>query len=179
MNRFILLDSFLLAIPVLIIYLIIKLSRKNFNSIENEIINLLMLFYLTSLSYLIWFQPGYVFEQLPYNFTLFSTIDLYYNQLTNGVMSFKLIFINLLGNLLITVPIGFWFSYQNFNKTKTILLALFIPVLFEFGQYILHQLNYVTRVVDIDDWLLNALGILIGYGLTELVKKVINIKNDH
>ena len=171
MNRLILLDSIKLAIPILIIYLIFKSIRKNFKSLDEELMNILMLFYLTSFCYLLWFQPCPVYDQQPYNFVVFSTIDLYYNQLINGFMPIKLIIINLMGNVIITGPIGIWLSYKRVNRIKALILALFIPIVIELGQYILHLLNYATRVVDIDDWLLNALGILLGYWLTEIIVK--------
>ena len=171
MNRLILLDSFKLVIPILMIYFLIKVRRKSFKPLAEELITILMLFYLTSFSYLLWFQPGPVFEHQPYNFEVFSTIDLYYNQLTNGFMPLKLIAINLIGNVVITVPIGIWLSYKNVKRFKALIIALLIPVVMELGQYILHLLNYVTRVVDIDDWLLNAIGILLGYWLTEIIVK--------
>ena len=179
MNRLILLDSFKFAIPIIIIYFLVKLSRKNFKSLAEELIIILMLFYLTSFSYLLWFQPGPVYEHQPYNFEIFSTIDLYYNQLTSGFMPLKLIVINLMGNVIITMPIGVWLSYKNVRRIKALIIALFIPVLIELGQYIFHLLNYATRVVDIDDWLLNAIGILIGYWFTELLLKRTTKKIGH
>jgi len=170
MNHLIFQQGISLAFPILIIYIIHKLFRKSFKSIDKEIINILMLIYTTALSYFIWFQPVAVLDQQPYNFTLFSTIVFYYNHIKMDYLSLNNIIINLLGNLFITTPIGIWFSYKGFSKKLALPLALVIPVLFELGQFILHQLNYATRIVDIDDWLLNSLGILLAYWLAQSIK---------
>ncbi|MCB6993890.1 VanZ family protein [bacterium 210820-DFI.6.37] len=64
-------------------------------------------------------------------------------------------------------------SRQNKNRIlKTILVCISISILIEVLQLIINFVtNYPNRVMDIDDVLLNAVGILLGVLCFELVKK--------
>ena len=50
---------------------------------------------------------------------------------------------------------------------KVIAAGAFISLCIE-----LMQLPFATRVTDIDDLILNTLGVMIGYGIYSLVKKI-------
>ena len=176
MNFLIFQEGILLSLPVLILYFIMKLIRKNFKSVTEEIMNGLMIIYVISFSYFLWFQPGPVLDHQPYNFKPFSTILFYFDHIKRGYLPSSNIIINLMGNVIITMPMGLWLSYKNSSARKALLFAIMLPIFFELGQFILHQLNYATRVIDIDDWLLNAIGILLGFWFVEIVKKWIKHK---
>jgi len=69
---------------------------------------------------------------------------------------------NLLGNVAVFVPLGFlppliWGKWRPFRNI--LMLSFIFPLLIEFVQY------FVGRASDIDDLLLNAVGILLGYAL--------------
>ena len=78
-------------------------------------------------------------------------------------------FINLLGNVVVFVPLGFlppliWQKWRPFRNM--LLLSVAFPLFIEFEQH------FIGRSSDIDDLLLNAMGILLGYALWLLVHKL-------
>lgn len=78
--------------------------------------------------------------------------------------------INVIGNVLMFVPMGFclpllWQRWQKFWKVLAV--AVLFPVCIESVQL------FVDRTVDVDDVLLNALGIVLGYGAWRLCSKMI------
>jgi len=76
--------------------------------------------------------------------------------------------INLGGNIILFVPIGFLvpFVYQKMNWQKALALAVAAPLLIE-GI----QLVFRLGIFDIDDVILNALGIIVGYSLYRIILK--------
>ncbi len=70
----------------------------------------------------------------------------------------KIIFKNLIGNIIIFIPMGIFIKNININFVYQIFLSIAIIVCIEF-------LQYITRigVFDIIDIFLNILGVLIGY----------------
>ncbi|MEG0383526.1 VanZ family protein [Solibacillus cecembensis] len=104
------------------------------------------------------------------NFTLLQTIHLYYDQL-NGPIA-MIAFYNLAGNIILFIPFGFFIPLL-FKKLrgwiKMHIVALSIPLFIECTQY------FIGRSIDIDDVLLNAIAIVIGFilykGLNRYLKK--------
>jgi len=68
--------------------------------------------------------------------------------------------INLLGNIILLVPFGFLIKalYPNLTWLKKILIAVFTGLTIEGMQVILH-----IGIFDIDDVILNAIGLVVGY----------------
>ena len=66
---------------------------------------------------------------------------------------------NILGNIIMFVPYGFFASYylKNRKVSTVIILSLIISFTIEFVQL------YIGRVFDIDDVILNIIGAIIGY----------------
>lgn len=80
--------------------------------------------------------------------------------------------INLIGNIVLLVPIGFLASlvYEKFTWKKSIVLAVVSGLTLEILQVILK-----VGIFDIDDVILNALGVMIGYWIfIFLVKRISN-----
>ncbi|WP_162880658.1 VanZ family protein [Paraliobacillus sediminis] len=152
-----------IGLPIIVLYIIIKFFTKSFKSFKKEIVNIMMLLYTVILVYLVWLDSGVVLTNQSYNFIPFKTISLYVNQLIEGFLPLSVIAINLLGNVVVTVPIGLWLSYKQIAVKRAMIYAAAVPVMMEVGQFIFHELGYVTRTVDIDDWILNFAGIVIGY----------------
>lgn len=76
---------------------------------------------------------------------------------------------NIIGNIILFIPIGFflpllWQKWQAF--WKIMIVAFLFPVMIETAQLFIPR-----RFVDIDDVILNALGIMLGYGLYLLIKR--------
>ncbi len=73
--------------------------------------------------------------------------------------------VNLVGNVLMFVPLGLcppllWRRWRPF--WKVLLLAAGVPLCIEAAQL------FIGRSVDVDDWILNFAGILLGYALCRL-----------
>ncbi len=98
------------------------------------------------------------------NFLPFKTILPY----LLGKRGWLIAMINLGGNIILFVPIGFLvpFVYQKMNWQKALALAVAAPLLIE-GI----QLVFRLGIFDIDDVILNALGIIVGYSLYRIILK--------
>ena len=95
---------------------------------------------------------------------LFSRINLipfYYN--SSGFLNEMLP--GILQNILLTIPFGFGINFLTHIKSSHVFgLAVIIGVTLEFIQFILTLiLQYPYRVIDINDVILNAIGVMIGY----------------
>lgn len=75
--------------------------------------------------------------------------------------------VDIINNIILTVPFGFGLNFISRVRMKDFLwLSIAIGIGNEFIQFILSLiLRYPYRVVDINDTILNATGVLIGYGL--------------
>lgn len=78
-----------------------------------------------------------------------------------------LVMVNLVGNVVVFLPLGLcppllWRRWRPF--WKVLLLAVGAPLFIETAQL------FIGRSVDVDDWLLNFIGILLGYGLCRLLQ---------
>ena len=75
-------------------------------------------------------------------------------------------FINIIGNIILFVPIGFflpalWKFWRSWKKI--VLFSFLFPSLIEISQL------FSNRYVDVDDVILNAFGIVLGYGIYVLL----------
>ena len=70
-------------------------------------------------------------------------------------------------NIVLTIPFGFGVSFVVSIKPKTILwFAPLVGLITEGGQLLILLFQpYSFRIVDINDVLMNALGVIVGYGL--------------
>ena len=95
-------------------------------------------------------------QEGPANLVPFKTILPY----LLGEKGFIIAAINLLGNIVLLVPIGFLvpFVYRNMIWKITLALAVAAGFVIEGMQVLLH-----VGIFDIDDVMLNALGVMIGY----------------
>lgn len=77
-------------------------------------------------------------------------------------------------NLLLTLPLGFSIVFiSRIRKRDFLLLPIAVGIGIELTQLLLDLiLGYTARVVDIDDAIFNALGILVGYGVFRLLAHV-------
>lgn len=86
----------------------------------------------------------------------------------------KLFFKNVVGNMIMFIPFGFFTSY--FLKLKkiysTFILTLLTSITIETTQLL------IGRVFDIDDILLNILGGLIGYFIFKIIYKIKFLKKE-
>lgn len=104
------------------------------------------------------------------NLTPFQTIDLFVRLLDHSNPVFvRLAVVNLAGNVILFIPLGYLLPLV-FPKLcrlwKTLLLAAVIIAAVEAGQMVT-----LLGTCDIDDWLLNLAGVLLGYGLFYILHK--------
>lgn len=89
----------------------------------------------------------------------------------------KSILIQIMGNIILIMPITFYISLVN-NRIKnignTIALVLFISILIELFQFIIGTIvGYYYRIIDIDDIILNTFGGILGYLFAMLIKRAV------
>ena len=106
-------------------------------------------------------EPSYLAQiRLNINLTPFRTIRQYWSLLQN--QDFRIhAFVNLVGNVVMFIPLGYllpkiWKRFRNFIK-------LFFFVLISI--LIVEMLQYVTMLgsFDVDDVILNLIGVILGY----------------
>ena len=95
-------------------------------------------------------------QEGPANLVPFKTILPY----LLGEMGLLIGAINLLGNIVLLMPVGFLvpFAFRNMTWKKTLVLAVAAGFFIEGMQVVLH-----LGIFDIDDVILNAIGVMLGY----------------
>ena len=92
-------------------------------------------------------------------------------------IGFRSMLLNVLGNIVCFVPLGFLVpSVINFkNKFLAVVIVAFSSVL------MVEVIQLVTKIgsFDVDDILLNVSGAMLGYGIYVIAKKFWNIKNNN
>jgi glycopeptide antibiotics resistance protein len=98
------------------------------------------------------------------NFMPFKTIVPYLTGTHGGII----VMVNLIGNIVLFVPIGFLvpFVFRHMTWRKSLALATVLPLVIE-GTEVLFRVG----IFDIDDVILNGLGVMIGYGIFALFIK--------
>ncbi len=100
----------------------------------------------------------------PANFIPFKTIVPY----LFGHNGWLIAGINLIGNIALLVPLGFLLPliYKYMTWKKSIIIGVISGLIIEIMQVILH-----VGIFDIDDVILNALGVILGYGIFVILAK--------
>lgn len=168
----IILNSMILAIIPVLLYIGYRLLKRNVKSFWAECFHIGMIVYLTGLIYIVWFSTTLRFHEPSINLIPFNTL-INYIELLQESTSFpvRIIVTNILGNILLTVPLGVWFKYREYSKKSLYILSIVIPFVIEIGQLAFYYLGFGARSIDIDDFLLNACGILLGYYIMRTQKK--------
>ncbi len=92
----------------------------------------------------------------PANFVPFKTILPY----LFGYKGWIIAGINIIGNIMLLVPVGFLLPlvFQNMTWKKSLVFAVIVPMVIEILQTVLR-----VGIFDIDDVILNALGVMVGF----------------
>ena len=189
-NQFVQVIPITLLIGLLyIIFRFLKLKKNNSDiNYKREILYLIFICYIVGLFNLvlvpinfwniIWYNIFYNFNENPfagifdfsYNFipTIYKIIIGEYTLDSWGKAM-------IVGNFLMFIPMGIFLPlcFKNINKKNIFKYAVLIPFAIEVLQLV------AGRSFDIDDLVMNFLGIVIGYFIVELVKKLkclINVK---
>ena len=141
---------------------------------KKKIILLCIICYLAFILRVIVFKypPGISFSIMNANLIPFKTILVY----LSGEPTWRVAVYNLLGNILVLVPLGFLFAVfsQSIKWTRVLFIALFTGAILE-----LLQVIFKSGILDIDDIILNFLGVLIGYLFFVVSRYLTNIIKKH
>lgn len=154
----------------LVISIILKVNKKKI------VLNSIFICYLTVVAMITIFpipleKIEYFGNKTWYNYIPFNSIK---EILANGLT--KTAFLQIVGNILLSVPFGAYVIAVMKNKRwwKLLIFALGFTVLIESTQLAIDLLiGNMYRNVDIDDVILNALGAYIGYGIYKIIPKKI------
>ena len=135
-------------------------NKKKF-IIHEELFNLCFIIYILCLFYVVTFQDV---SWASHNFIPFKEI-LRYNYTS------KLFYKNVLGNVLLFVPFGYFIN--NFLKNKKLLISIVITMITSLSIELI-QMN-IGRSFDIDDIILNICGGCVGYLIYKVKEWVKNI----
>jgi len=135
-----------------------------------KLYKILIPFYTLFLLYLMFF--GFGRSQYDINIVrlipMFSTVGF-----VKQTILWKTIFINIFGNILMFVPFGFLgIIFPKLNNFWIMILD------FLFAIILIESLQYFTRlgVFDIDDVILNTVGVAIGFWIYQLFEKKFNTR---
>ena len=100
------------------------------------------------------------------NFIPFKSITNYISAIITGSMSFIIPFSNLLGNLLLFLPMGIYLPLL-FNKNRDIKRISVVMLILLLS---IEVIQLVTRfgAFDVDDIILNFSGFILGYGIWKI-----------
>jgi glycopeptide antibiotics resistance protein len=164
-------------------FIVLKKNKRSFKPV-NEIILMLFVLYLVGLASQtilpkwdmgvitdtgeFFFNISFTNELASVNIIPFHTFYQYIFTSANVSDWGSVSLLNLSANLLLFSPIGFfvpliWPKFKSFRKV--VYLGLSITCLIEFVQF------FIGRSTDIDDVILNTLGVFIGYGIYVLFGK--------
>ena len=157
----------------LVFRIFVNVSAKTF-SLKTEALQLLMLFNLAVISRMVFhpmatvdgkIQP-LIFEAAtawPWRLNLVPFVNLF------DYDSRRDLLLNLIGNCTMFIPTGIVVPclYKNLRSfKKTVLTGFLISLSIE-----IIQLPFAVRASDIDDLILNTLGVVIGYGIYRLTRR--------
>lgn len=156
--------------PMIIICTLIISSLRIVDVIKNkreiifyqEILMLFFVIYVLCLFQIVTFEDPLV-SSYDNNFNLVP-----FREISRYSLGSRLFFKNVIGNLVMFMPYGFFASYftKMDNKYYALSLIAFASVTIETTQLA------IGRVFDIDDIILNIIGGMIGYGIYRLFNKL-------
>ena len=150
----------------------------------SNVLTLCFICYMILLVYFLFFSEEYgrtePYETYKYNLELFKEIKRYwYNREKIGTLFFL---INLVGNVVVFMPFGFLVPVMYREQRKDVVYRghyfrsmLFVLLLGFLFSLVIEFIQLVTKVgcFDVDDLLLNTSGVLLGYIIYYISKKLI------
>ncbi|KRM97436.1 hypothetical protein FC19_GL001474 [Liquorilactobacillus aquaticus DSM 21051] len=121
--------------------------------------------YLLVVGYLVFSPTPDAYREVPAALFRFGTIPI-------NIIPFRYIDTGFFLNILMTIPLGgYLFLIKRLNFKQVILFGFGVGASIEFSQFIYDLLFNISRWIDINDVITNALGVIIGYGLVLLLRK--------
>jgi glycopeptide antibiotics resistance protein len=138
---------------------------------------LVLLFLGTSRGYM-WADLSWIeYIKSASNFVPFKTIKMYMNAMIHGSMNVEIPIKNLIGNFIMFIPMGMYlpFFIKRINSKSIFFTTMF------FLLFVIEVIQLGTRrgSFDIDDFILNMAGALIGFSIwrSKFVSGIFNKKN--
>lgn len=137
-------------------------------------VTLMFLAYIALLVYFLFFAEMFGrssgFEEYRYNFTPFREILIFWNG--RHTLPFSTVFLNIAGNVIAFIPFGFFLPMLVKGKKKR------FPFIFLCGFLTTCSIEFVQLITkvgccDIDDVILNSAGVIIGYILYAILKRLL------
>ena len=153
----------------LLVLISLSISKKTI-SISKPILNGITVFYSIGLLILLFFRPGnQSYGPQSINLIPFHTILFYFTSHIDLLIAFY----NLAANIGLFIPFGLYYCYV--KNRPSVRHLIFITL---FSIFVIEELQYLTKrgSFDIDDIILNVLGVYFGYLIYPLLRKVVVIK---
>jgi glycopeptide antibiotics resistance protein len=156
-----------ICLTVLVMFVVYYVRRGTI-SISITLLKILMGLYSIGLLVLLFFRPANQ-EYGQINYIPFKTIG----EFLSGNGNFLIALYNLTANILLFVPFGIAALMLSRRPSwwKLVMIPAVCIILIEFMQHLTKRGS-----MDIDDLILNLLGIWIGYGLSPVIQKVIKVQ---
>lgn len=149
-----------------IVLLMVLLIRKEKLSIPYPLFLSLITTYSVGLVILLFFRPnGQSYNSM--NFVPFSTVSFY----LSGKVDWLIAVYNLAANIGLFIPYGLFLRFKRFSLWKSFLTAFLMVACIEILQFGSHRGS-----LDVDDLILNVLGVFLGYVLFPFVQQVVQIE---
>ncbi|MEH7086121.1 VanZ family protein [Neobacillus drentensis] len=150
-----------------IVGFLVLLFKKEKIHIHYRICLTILTLYTVDLIVLLFFRPNdQSYNSM--NLVPFSTITFF----LSGKVNWLIAFYNLAANIGLFIPYGLFLSFKRFSQWKTLLIAFVMIACIEVLQFVLHRGS-----LDIDDLILNFLGVYLGCVLFPFVRKVVHIRD--
>ena len=152
--------------PMIIISMVVMISFRIAYLIKNKQ-RLVLYKDLTMLVFIVYILCLFQVVTFQDNTTWSSNNFLPFREIFRYKIASRLFFKNVLGNVLLFLPFGFFISFylKTDNKNWTLILTLITSLAIEIVQML------IGRVFDVDDIILNLLGGFMGYLIYEVLKK--------
>lgn len=128
--------------------------------------HILFTIYLFLIIWIILFKLSVSIEQLPH-FRSINLIPFYYPNKTTYQIK------EVLENMIIFIPFGLYLKTLNIHNSRTIFLGFLLSLSLELSQYI-----FGIGASDITDLITNTIGVIIGVGIYQLLKKLFKDKTN-
>ncbi|MED4452566.1 VanZ family protein [Metabacillus fastidiosus] len=146
---------------------IVLYIRKESISISFKVLRTGLIIYSIALIILLFFRPNdQTYNSI--NLIPFATVSFY----LAGKVNFLVAFYNLAANIGLFIPYGIYFMLKKRRYEILILLPLLSIVSIELLQFVTNRGS-----LDIDDLILNMIGVFTGYLCFPLLKKIIIVNN--
>ncbi|GAJ26208.1 integral membrane protein [Liquorilactobacillus sucicola DSM 21376 = JCM 15457] len=121
--------------------------------------------YLLVVGYLVFSPTPDSYRAVPASLFRFGSIPI-------NLVPFRYIDTGFFLNILMTVPLGgYLFLIKHLKFKQVLLFGVGVGTAIEFSQLVYDLLFQISRWIDINDVITNALGVVVGYVLVSLLKK--------